>query len=228
MIAVDLLLLQMELEAIKPVSGELIARACEDVHDFPLVFSARTFDGQSLVWFDELIPAELRGRLSREELLAFETETAIDVLREADIYAEASQFSTYTFPENVGAAMFCLAQRFSRDDPRIVAFGFGELADEVFAVECEGEILSACASARQNAKAAEAWVVTHLNHRGKGMARQVVTAWAASLLKQGLTPFYSHHIINENSARLASHLGRVPVFDVTVIEQCFPCPGVYA
>ena len=106
MIAVDLLLLQMELEAIKPVSGELIARACEDVHDFPLVYSARTFDGQSLVWFDELIPAELRGRLSREELLAFETETAIDVLREADIYAEASQFRTYTFPEDVGLQCF--------------------------------------------------------------------------------------------------------------------------
>ena len=121
MIAVDLLLLQMELEAIKPVSGELIARACEDVHDFPLVYSARTFDGQSLVWFDELIPAELRGRLSREELLAFETETANDVLCEEDIYTEASQFKTYKFPEDVGAAMFCLAQRFSRDDPRIVA-----------------------------------------------------------------------------------------------------------
>jgi predicted GNAT family acetyltransferase len=108
---------------------------------------------------------------------------------------------------------------FSQEDSKVIAFGFNGLADKVFAIEKDGMLVSACVSSRQNSKSAEAWVFTHPGYRRKGFAQQVVTAWAGSLLKEGLVPFYSYEVENTNSALLAKRLKLIQVFEETVIEK---------
>lgn len=107
----------------------------------------------------------------------------------------------------------------TKDDPKIVDFGFHGLADEVYAIESSGRILSACVSSRQNSTCAEAWVFTYPDHRRRGLAQQVVMAWAGSIKAEGLIPFYSHNTENTNSAFLAKRLNLVGVFEETVIEK---------
>jgi GNAT superfamily N-acetyltransferase len=214
----EYLLLQIELEGIKRISGNLITPISQDVDDFPLVLLAHTSDGESLVCFDERISEEIRCKLPKD-LRDFHTEMAIEIFEQSGIQAKASHFRTYICPESFKTANVETVKCFRHDDPEIIAFDFNDLADKVFAIEDEGVILSACVSSRENSKSAEAWVFTHPDHRRKGLARKVVTAWAGSMQKEGLVPFYSHNVENTSSALLAKGLNLIPVFEETVIEK---------
>lgn len=216
---IDYLHRQIELEGIQRVSNDLIIRATPNTDDFPLVLLACTSDGEILLCFDELISEEIRNKLSKDDLQAFKTESAIEVFEKSGIHTKANHFKTYIFPDSFEFKNIETVKCFSHDDPKIIAFGFNGLADKVFAIENEGVILSACVSSRQNSTSAEAWVFTHSNHRKKGLAQQVVTAWARSMKKEGLTPFYSHNIENINSGLLAKRLKLIKVFEETVIEK---------
>jgi hypothetical protein len=216
---IDYLHLQMKLEGIQRVSNDFIARASPNVDDFPLILLARTSDGESLICFDELISSEIRDQLPRDDLKSFKTESTIEVFKKSGIHAQVNHFKTYIFQDSFESANVEMVKCFSQDDPKIVSFGFTGLADKVFAIEQEGMILSACASSRKNSTSAEASVFTHSDHRRKGLAQKVVTAWARSMQKEGLTPFYSHIIENTNSALLAKRLNLIEVFEETVIEK---------
>lgn len=214
----EYLFLQMELEGVKRVSGDLMSRA-ESVDDFPLVLIARTSDGEGLVCVDELISEEIRHKLSKDDLQAFKPVSAIEAFEKSGINTKTSHFKTYIFPDSFRFANVSAVKCFSSDDPKIITFGFSELADKVFAIENEGVILSACVSSRQNSKSAEGWVLTHPEYRRKGLAQQTVTAWAGNMQKDGLIPFYSHNVENTNSALLAKCLNLIEVFEEWVIEK---------
>jgi hypothetical protein len=77
----------------------------------------------------------------------------------------------------------------------------------VYGVMVEGESAAVCMSSRENHTSGEAWVYTTPKYRRHGYARQVTLAWAASLLRHGKTPFYSHTVENHASAALAQRLG---------------------
>jgi GNAT acetyltransferase len=216
---IDFLLLQMELEGIKRAGEELITRISPNVDEFPLVLCARTTDNQRLICFDDALTNEVRARMPMDELGGFKTEAAIEVFERHGIHAKANRFRTYIFQDGFPVAEIGEVKCFSQDDPKISAFGFSGLADKVFAIEQDGEIVSACVSSRQNATCAEAWVFTHPDQRHKGLAQSVVKAWAADLKKEGIIPFYSHNVENDASARLAKKLGLMHVFDETVIEK---------
>ena len=70
----------------------------------------------------------------------------------------------------------------------------------------DGEVVSSCTSSRENASAAEAWVFTEPDYRGRGYARQVTAAWAHRLQRRGKIPFYSHHRTNLISEAVARSL----------------------
>ena len=216
---IEYLLRQIELEGIQKVSNDLITRASPNTDDFPLVLLACTSDGEILLCFDELISEEIRNKLSKDDLQAFKTESAIEVFEKSGIHAKANHFKTYIFPDIFESENIETVKCFSQDDPKIITFGFNGLADKVFAIENEGMILSACVSSRQNSKSAEAWVFTHPEYRRKGLAQQVVTAWAGNMQKEGLVPFYSHNVENTNSALLAKRLNLIQVFEESVIEK---------
>ena len=77
----------------------------------------------------------------------------------------------------------------------------------VFAVILEGRIVSTCESSREDEAAAESWVRTLPECRGRGFARQVTAAWIAHALAQGKVPFYSHRVDNVASEGVARSLG---------------------
>jgi len=216
---IDFLLCQVELEGIQRVADDLIARISTNVDEFPLVLLARTSDGESIICFDNLLPVELRNQLPKNDLQSFKAESAIEVFEKSGISTKANSFKTYIFPDSFASADMSGVKCFCRDDPKIVDFGFNGLTEKVYAIEQDGIIISACVSSRQNSTSAEAWVFTHPDHRRKGLAQQVVMAWASNLQREGIIPFYSHNVENTNSANLARKLNLIHVFDETVIEK---------
>jgi GNAT superfamily N-acetyltransferase len=216
---IEYLFRQMEIEGIQRTADTLISRTAPEVEDFPLVLAARTVDGDSLICYDDRLPAELRARLRSCDLQSFETEQAIRLLADWGIEAKPGSFRTYIFPAGMGATFVPAASCYDGSDPRVIAFGFQGFSDQVFAIEEQGRIVSACVSIRQNLGCGEAWVFTDPEHRRRGLARQAVTAWAGALLRQGITPLYSHSLSNSASAQLAQSLGLIPVYDEAVIER---------
>jgi hypothetical protein len=215
----DFLKIQMELEGITLLDDVFITRLDPDVAEFPLVLFASTSDKQRLLCFDDKLSTELRNKLIPDSLTSFKVESAIQLFDRYGIHTKTGNFRTYTFPDRVAASDFGIVKIFSQDDPKVAAYGFNGFPGEVYAVEQEGRIVSACVSSKQNLKSAEAWVFTHPEHRRKGFAEQVVTAWAGSLQRAGITPFYSHEVANTNSANLAGKLNLLHLFDETVIEK---------
>lgn len=215
----EYLLLQIELEGIKRISDNLISCPPENVDDCPFVISARTTDGESLVSFNETVSEEIRSLLPKADLKELITESSIEIFRKHGIQAAASHFKTYVFPDRIELAKTETVKCLGRNAPKVIAFGFHGFTDKIYAIENEEMIVSACVSSRQNHKAAEAWVMTHPDHRKKGFAQQVVAAWAEGIRQDGLIPFYSHNSKNTNSAMLAKSLNLLPVFEETVIEH---------
>lgn len=214
----DYLLIQIELEGLKRISNDLIACLQQNTDDCPLLISARTSDGESLVSFNETVSEEIRNLFPKDELKEFNTTSSIEIFRQYGIQAEASHFKTYAFPNDFEFIKTDTVKCLGRNDPKVIAFEFHGFADKVYAIENEEMILSACVSSRQNHRAAEAWVKTNPDHRKKGLARQVLIAWAEGVRQDGLIPFYSHNSKNTNSAMLAKSLNLAPIFEETVIE----------
>jgi len=214
----EFLLVQLELEGIKRVSDDLFACVEPNAEDCPLLISAQTFEGESLVSFNASVSEEIRSVLPKDELKQFNTASSIEIFKQHGFQAEASHFKTYAFPSSLEFAISEIVRCLSRNDPQVIAFAFNGFTDKVYAIENEEMILSACVSSRQNHKAAEAWVMTDPDFRKKGFARQVVVAWAEGVRQDGLVPFYSHNSKNTNSAMLANSLNLIPIFEETVIE----------
>jgi len=214
--------LQMRLEGIEIANGDRITRINPDVQDFPLVIYAQTSDEQSFLYFDASLPGELHNQISPADLDDFKPESVIAIFNQMGIPAKSGKYRTYVFPDNFAHAHMQQVKCFDPEDPKVIDFGFGGFEEEVYAVEQNGTIVSACVSSRQNSESAEAWVLTHPEHRRKGYAKQVVSAWASNLKKKGLVPFYSHAFENINSAKLAQRLKLLHVFDETVIDKADP------
>ncbi len=213
------LLCQLELEGIRIVGDRLIRRVSADVADIPLMLLAETCDGHSLICVDDQVPAYLRATLLQSKPQFLGIEVAVRILESSGILARAHHYKTYVFPDDLPRDGLDQVRAFSPDDLKVKAFGMGDLPGRIFAIENRGEIISACASSRQNHRCAEAWVVTHPGYRRKGYARKVVMAWAASLQADGIIPFYSHEVQNTALACVAESLGLAEVFEETIVER---------
>jgi hypothetical protein len=93
------------------------------------------------------------------------------------------------------------------------------MRDPVYAILDDAQVVSSCTSSRQNAESAETWVHNAPAHRLKGLARQVVVAWAIGMRQAGLVPFYSHEVQNQPSAELVRRTGLTPAFEEWVITR---------
>lgn len=215
----DYLHLQMALEG-KGVSLENILIPAPPVTDtFPLILLGQTADGQKVVYFNELLPRNLREQivtLAPKDLFA-SVMTLYPVLKANGIQPQTGHYRTYIFPEVETIPQE--VQRLAPNDAGLKTFGFSGFANPVYVMERDGKVVSACVSVRQNAQCAESWVMTAPEHRGQGLAAQVVTAWAYEARQQGLVPFYSHALENTASARVASKLGLIPVFEEISIDD---------
>ena len=187
----------------------------------PLFLFARTSDGQTTSHVSDELPPDVLQLLVKEAGRSGfpETEEMQGHLCSYGANLTAEHYKTYAFPETNVQAKPSGVKCLHRDERVVRDFGFGNLADEVYVIEKNGAILSACVSVRRNAECAEAWVVTQPEHRGMGLGRMVVGAWASALMNASLIPLYSRGIGNLASARLADALELVPVFDEVVITR---------
>ena len=215
----EYLRLQLRLEGKEIVYGNLL-RQVEIVpdEDMPLMVIAHLADQGLAIYFDEGFPQceELQKQVS--EISSPDIEPLFTLLKNRNITFEVGHHKTYTFPEMYAAFKDETVNWFSRHDPKVKDFGFGGFAEEVYAMEQAGKIVSACVSTRENEFCGEAWVYTDPEYRHKGFAQKVVGAWAAKLISSGRVPFYSHKIENIASTNLARHLGLQPVFEEIVIS----------
>jgi len=216
---IEYLYLQMELEGIRVGGGHLITRIHPNVEDFPLVLYALTREQEKILYLDDTIPPELYHKLTSGGLQSFNLETAVEAFGLAGIDTTLERFIVYAFPEDFATVDAGDAKCFHKDDPKVTAFGFNGFAENVYALEQDGKIVSACVSSRENTQSAESWVFTDPDYRRKGLALQVVTAWAKGVLSKGKIPFYSYKETNISSSKVASKLKLVHLFDETVIEK---------
>jgi RimJ/RimL family protein N-acetyltransferase len=185
--------------------------------ELPLVLIAQLVNGELVVYLDEALPSALQKELSATRIKFPKIEPLLDVLKSNYISFEMGHYKTHVFPEQPArdANVLCL----SKHDPRVKAFEFDGFADEVYAIEQNGVLVSACVSTRENETCGEAWIYTMPEYRQRGFAQKAVNAWAGSLLEAGKVPFYSHDIKNAASANLAGKLGLQPVFEEISIAR---------
>ncbi|HEX5809214.1 MAG TPA: GNAT family N-acetyltransferase [Anaerolineales bacterium] len=212
--------LQLRLEGRQIVNGDAL-RQVEIVPDeeMPLMVIVQLADGQVVAYSDESLPPDLhRDLMDQIQTLEFPTiEPLLAVLETRTMATEFGHYKTYAFPESLVHFNDPDISCRSSNDPLIQDFGFGGFPGQVYAVEQNGKVVSACVSTRENRQCSEAWVYTAEACRKQGLAQQVVSAWAQSMLQTGRVPFYSHKIGNTASARLAKRLGLKPVFEEIAI-----------
>jgi RimJ/RimL family protein N-acetyltransferase len=212
--------LQMRLEG-KGIINDCLMRQVEQVPDeqLPLVLMAQFANKDRVAYYDETISPDLQKELSAAlaNVVFPQINRLLDVLKSHHIQAEVGDYKTYVFPSQPGmdADVLCL----SKQDARVKTFEFGGFAKQVYAIEQNGVLVSACVSTRENETCGEAWVYTAPEYRKRGFAQKVVHTWAASLMGAGKVPFYSHDIKNDASANLAKKLGLLRVFEEIVIAQ---------
>jgi GNAT superfamily N-acetyltransferase len=210
--------LQMRLEGKGLVSPRLM-KQIEVVPDeeLPLMLLGYLANDELVTYYDQALPYDLQMELSAIGIKFPAVDPLLAVLRSHAISFEVGHYKTYVFPISATRVpeVLCL----SKEDARVQAFGFDGFASEVYAIEQDGILVSACVSTRENEACGEAWVYTQPEYRKQGLAQKVVRAWAGSLLAAGKVPFYSHKIENSASASLAGKLGLQLVFEEIAITR---------
>jgi RimJ/RimL family protein N-acetyltransferase len=211
--------LQMRLEG-KGLVSEHLMRQVEVVPDeeLPLVLIARLANGRLVEYYDEGMILDLQKELAGSIDIEFpRIDSLLRVLKSHNIRFEVGHYKTYIFPSQPPKEVdvICL----SKQDAKVKLFGFDGFAEQVYAIQRDENIVSACVSRRENEKCGEAWVYTVPEYRKQGFAQKVVNAWAIGLLHAGNVPFYSHKIDNAVSANLVKKLGLQPVFEEISIAQ---------
>jgi RimJ/RimL family protein N-acetyltransferase len=212
--------LQMRLEG-KVLVNEFFMRQVEMVPDeeMPLMLIAQLANEEFVAYYDEAISIDLQKELAANlPGIEFpEIDRLFAILKSHHLHYEVGHYKTYLFPVQPSENMKII--RLSKHDPMVKMFGFDGFAENIYAIERDGAVVSACVSTRENEKCGEAWVYTDDKYRNQGMAQKVVRAWAGNLMDEGKVPFYSHKISNKISARLARKLGLQPVFEEIAISQ---------
>lgn len=212
--------LQMRLEG-KQIFNECLIRQVEVVsgEELPLILVAELMSGSLVVYYDESMSPGLRKELAARvcDTEFPKIDALLNILKKYPIGFETGHYRTYIFPSMPSSSIEvrCLFKNSSR----VKEFGFDGFAEQVYVIERDGRLVSACVSTRENETCGEAWVFTAPEHRYQGLAQNVVSAWARSLMRAGKIPFYSHKIDNVASANLAKKLGLQPVFEEISITQ---------
>jgi hypothetical protein len=207
---------QLRLEGFEIVNGNRL-RQVEAMpgEEMPILILAQLSDGQVAVYFDESLTPNLYLELmERSQHIQFPTiNPLLETLNTQNIPFQVGHYKTHIFPATFLDFASNQVECRSKDDIQVRHFGFGDFAEQVYVIERDGKVVSACVSTREDKRCGEAWVCTDLQYRKHGLARQVVSAWAQGMLAAGKVPFYSHRIENIASSNLAGSLGLLSVFE---------------
>ncbi len=212
----DYLRLQLRLEG-KDIIHEDLLRQAEVVPDeaLPLMIMVQFADGEIFAGYDENLYSELREELTKrvQNVMFPRIDLLFDFLKTQNISFDVGRYKTYLFPEDIVNSINDGVTCIPKQNVLIQAFGFGDFAEQVYVIERDGKIASACVSVRENGQCGEAWVYTAPEYRRQGLAQKVVSAWAGNLISANKIPFYSHAFENTASANLAKRLELQSIFE---------------
>lgn len=210
----------MRLEG-KALVREPFMRQVEAVpgEEMPILLLAQFTNGKSIAYYAEAMSPEVQQEIAPivRQLQFPDVEAVLNVLRTRNLRFEVGHYRTYLFPSGPGTEGDVIVG--SKQNPGVKAFGFDRFAENIYTIEREGRVVSACVSARENEQCGEAWVYTDAAYRNQGFAQKVVKAWARDLIEKGKVPFYSHARANVASASLARKLGLQFIFEEIAITQ---------
>lgn len=204
--------LRLECKAVDQ-DGDLVPIPCPNPDPIPRFYIAQHADDGS---YSRFVRHDVPRGL-REALLRIDPEVALhDHARMKEFLAPygaceemhygKSYICPEPFPEEEVADVVQLGEEhgelMAAYDPRMRLGG-----SAIFAVVAGGRIVSTCESAREDDRAAECWVRTLPEYRGRGYARQTTAAWVNHALAHGRVAFYSHRMDNVASDAVARSLG---------------------
>lgn len=204
-----LLQIHLELECITfDHRGDLIILPCPDPDYIPRVYIGHHPDGYVTLFHHDL-PVPLRDEINAltPEAVFREPERVQQILGRDAPSDTLWRGKSYIFRRRVTRDQFPDVTRIDHTESSLFADASRIVEQPTFAVVRDGEIISACDSARENKQAGEAWVRTNEEFRRRGYARQTVLAWAYDLQAKNKIPFYSHKLENMESEALAASLG---------------------
>ncbi len=187
--------LQLELECVGVEAGNtLVPIPCSNP-DGPVRFLVARHDNTYSMYFRYDLSKRVREQLVRLAAAeAFNNHVLVRAILAQDASCEEIWSGTaYVFPHPLSAGLYPDVVRLddqlhrellNRHNP-----GWTIVGATVYAIIAENRIVSMCSSARENEKCAEAWVTTEPDFRRRGYARQVTTAWAHDLQRQGSCRF---------------------------------------
>ena len=212
---------QMKLEGKGLTAESIIYPLGSDGEEIPLILLSRLITGKETIYFGNALPGKVRDGICAflGEHPFSKSEGVLARLAADGISATVGHYRTYVFPENGMPERQAEVRRLSGEDPRLKEIGFEGFIHPVYVIVQEGRAVSACVSARQNEECAESWVFTVPEHRRKGYAGKVITAWARENAESDILPFYSHRVENRISEKLAEKLELIPVFEEISIEK---------
>ncbi len=219
----QLVRIQLELECIGIADSRTLIRIPGREPDaIARFYTFRSGDKYS-AFFRAGLPAQARVKLIElgPETCFHEEEKVMPLLAPHAPCSNVSRFSTYIFSDSLSESDHPEALLLTGAHWRLIRRYDAKINPEqhtTCALILGDRIVSTCESARENERAAEAWVRTIPRFRGRGYARQVTAAWGRYLQQQGKIPFYSHRPDNTASRALARSLGLVHVFDGVAYE----------
>jgi hypothetical protein len=213
----DLLHVHLRLEGIElNAEGRLVRIPGQYPDEIPRLYAARFADGHVAYCRDDVVETLCKGwrTLLADELFG---PTASVSSRLGEPLDEVwSGYSCVFTREPRGSTGHTtrLTDRYLNPSNRAILADLDPELDpttrRIFGVYHARQLVSMCASTRENDEAAEAWVKTVREHRGQGYARAAIAAWAGSVMAEGKLAFYSHRADNRASRAVALSLGLVP------------------
>ncbi len=207
-----LLQIQLELECITfDHNGDLMRLPCPDPDNMPRVYAAQFAQGIQILFHRDLSPSLRNAIGALAPDTAFHSpERIVEILQNDAPCKNIWAGTSYVFAQRIAPDAFPDVTRIDRSATELFR-EVPEMAEQMlFAILQNGQIVSACESARENKNAGEAWVRTEPAFQRRGYAAQATLAWAYDLQQKNKIPFYSHKQENIASEKLAQRLGITP------------------
>lgn len=218
---VSILLTHMRLECIGVTPDGLMERIPgpypDDIANFYIVKHASGFSA----FMSKELPPKIREYLKTVpvEKAFVDNESVRGIL--GDLYPKDGprKGKSYIFPANLDPKLFPDAVLLSGAHKELFKeFESGSKfpKNAAFGIIVNGKLVCVCESSKENDEAAESWIRTLEEYRGKGYARQATLAWAYNLHQTGKIPFYSHKESNFQSQAVARSLGLIQYSDEVI------------
>ncbi|HET8844891.1 MAG TPA: GNAT family N-acetyltransferase [Ktedonobacteraceae bacterium] len=216
MLSTSRTLLRLHIEAVwgvqlPPITHDTVTLLHEGTRPPWKLYLAELTDERIAIWRPDVVTPEraaLLEQASEALTLSLTEHISLQIKREVALHQVASPIMDIATAQRVARLLTpddsALVERF---DPGEVEYYFHPECRPLVGVVVDGRLLSLAHSSRRTARACELGINTLPEARRRGYALAATLLWAASIVQEGLIPFYSAFAENTASLGLASAAG---------------------